>query len=84
MKKGRAAFVPGVWLGKDTESDQHFVADGSGVFKTRSVKRHPPSRQADLALLQSVTARPWDRDGHFCLSSSQAVRGGDGGRPFEL
>ena len=61
--KGRAAFVPGVWLGKDTESDQHFVADGSGVFKTRSVKRHPPSRQADLALLQSVTARPWDPAG---------------------
>ena len=30
--KGRAAFVPGVWLGKDTESDQHFVADASGVL----------------------------------------------------
>ena len=41
--KGRAAFVPGVWLGKDTESDQHFVADASGVFRARSVKRHPPS-----------------------------------------
>ena len=55
--------MPGVWLGKDTESDQHFVADSSGVFKTRRVKRHPPSRQADLALLQSVTARPWDPTG---------------------
>ena len=28
---GRAAFVPGIWLGKDTESDQHFVADSTGV-----------------------------------------------------
>ena len=45
------------------ESDQHFVADGSGVVKTRSVKRHLPSRQADLALLQSVTAHPWDPTG---------------------
>eukprot|EP00439_Symbiodinium_sp_Y106_P043798 s1674_g5.t1 len=63
-KSHPAAFVPGVWLGKDTESDQPFVAaDGSGVFKTRSVKRHLPSRQADLALLQSVTARPWDPTG---------------------
>ena len=61
--KGRAAFVPGIWLGKDTESDQHFVADASGVFKTRSVKRHPPSRQADVALLQSISARPWDPTG---------------------
>ena len=61
--KGRAAFVPGIWLGKDTESDQHFVADASGVFKTCSVKRHPPSRQADVALLQSISARPWDPTG---------------------
>ena len=61
--KGRAAFVPGIWLGKDTESDQHFVADASGVFKTRSVKRHPPSRQADVAVLQSISARPWDPTG---------------------
>ena len=49
-QKGRAAFVPGIWPSKDTESDQHFVADGTGAFKTGSVKRHPPSRQADLAL----------------------------------
>ena len=36
-QKGWAAFVRAIWLGKDTESDQHFVADGSGVCKTRSV-----------------------------------------------
>ena len=62
---GRAAFVPGVWLGKDTESDQHFVADATGVFKTRSVKASSaagPSRQADLALLQSISA-PLEPDG---------------------
>ena len=48
--KGKVSWFSGIWLGKDTESDQHFVADASGVFKTRSVKRLPPSRQADLAL----------------------------------
>ena len=47
-QKGRAAFVPGVWLGKDTESDQHFVADSTGMFKTRSVKRHPPPGKLTL------------------------------------
>ena len=46
-----------------TRSRISALADGNGVFKTRSVKRHPPSRQADLALLQSVTARPWDPTG---------------------
>ena len=50
-QKGCAAFVPGIRLGKDAASDQHFVADGMGVFKTPSVKRKPPSRQTDLALL---------------------------------
>ena len=58
--KGQPAFIPGIWLGKDTESDQHFCADGSGVFKTRTVKRFPPSKQSDLLLLQAVKARPWD------------------------
>ena len=58
--KGQPAFIPGIWLGKDTESDQHFCADGSGVFKARTVKRFPPSKQCDLLLLQAVKARPWD------------------------
>eukprot|EP00439_Symbiodinium_sp_Y106_P000441 s3079_g1.t1 len=37
--------------------DQHFVADGSGVFKARSVR--PPGKPT----LPSVTARPWDLTG---------------------
>ena len=48
---------------KDTGSDQHFVADATGVFKMRSIKRHPPSCQGDLALLQSISAHPWDPTG---------------------
>ena len=44
-------------------SDQHFVADSMGVLKTRTVKRHPPSRQEDVALLQSISVRPWDPTG---------------------
>ena len=61
--KGQLSWFEGIWLGKDTESDQHFVADATGVFKTRSVKRFPPSKQANLQLLQSVKARPWDPTG---------------------
>ena len=34
--KGKLSWFHGIWLGKDTESDQHFVADATGVFKTRS------------------------------------------------
>jgi hypothetical protein len=41
----------------------HFVADSSGVFKTRSIRRNIPSKQACLELLQSITATPWDPTG---------------------
>ena len=61
--KGKLSRFHGIWLGTDTESDQHFVADATKVFKTRSVKRLPPSRQSDLSLVQSVKARPWDPTG---------------------
>ena len=50
--KGKLSCFHGIWLGKDMESDQHFVADATGVFKNRSVKRLPPSRPSDLLLLQ--------------------------------
>ena len=55
--KGKLCWLHGIWLGKDSESDQHFV------FKTRSVKRLPPSEQSDWSLLQSVKARTWDPTG---------------------
>ena len=41
----------------------HFVADSSGVFKTRGIRRNIPSRQSSLELLQSITATPWDPTG---------------------
>ena len=75
--KGKLSWFHGIWLGKDTESDQHFVADATGVFKTRSVKRLPPSKQSDLSLLQSVKARPWDPTGskaETTLLSSRPTR----------
>ena len=60
--KGQVAWFSGIWLGRDTESDQHFVADADGVYKTRSVKRFPPSRQTDLELfLGSCGSQKGDR-----------------------
>ena len=50
-------------LGRDTESNQHFVATPHGVFKTRSLRRRPPSEQIHKALLESLKATPWDPKG---------------------
>ena len=61
--KAQLSWRDGIWLGCDTESDMHSVPDSSGVFMTRSIRRHIPSRQSSLELLQSITATPWDPTG---------------------
>ena len=57
--KSQLSWHEGIWLGRDTESDTHFVADASGVFKTRSIRRNIPSQQAMLELTQSIKSTPW-------------------------
>ena len=47
-----------LWLGHDTESNQHFVATSQGVHKTRSLRRRPPSEQVQKDLLESLQAKP--------------------------
>ncbi|CAE7254846.1 RE2 [Symbiodinium natans] len=48
-----------------------------GVIKIRSLRRRPPSEQLDLALVQSLTATPWDPRGtkvetdHFVFPPQQ-------------
>ena len=61
--KTQLSWRDGTWLGRDTESDMHFVADSSGVFKTRNIRRNILSRQSSFELLQSITATPWDPTG---------------------
>ena len=61
--KAVPACEEGLWLGRDTESNQHFVATPHGVFKTRSLRRRPPSEQIHKALLESLKATPWDPKG---------------------
>ena len=61
--KTQLSLGDGIWLGRNTESDMHFVADSSGVVKTRSIRQNIPSRQSSLELLQRITATPWDHTG---------------------
>lgn len=42
VPKAEPSCILGIWLGRCTESDVHFVADASCVFKTRSVRRLVP------------------------------------------
>ena len=61
--KSLPAWEEGLWLGRDTESNQHFVATSQGVHKTRSLRRRLPSEQVQKDLLESHWAKPWDLKG---------------------
>ena len=39
LAKADAAWKLGLWVGKDTESDEHLVLTEEGAFKTRSIRR---------------------------------------------
>ena len=63
IPKAEPSFTFGIWLGRCTESDVRFVADSSGVFKTRSVRRLVPDKRMDQQVLLSMQATPWDPKG---------------------
>ena len=58
IPKANPSFTLGVWVGRCTESDVHFVADETGVYKTRSVRRPSPSLQMNTELFLSVHSTP--------------------------
>ena len=57
--KAESAWDYGLWLGKCTRSDEHFVGAGTGVYRTRTIRRLPVSDRYDRQLFDQVTATPW-------------------------
>ena len=53
----------GIWLGRDTTSDQHFVAHSNAVYKVRGIRRLQPGSQVKRDLMQGLRALPWDPKG---------------------
>ena len=49
-----------MWLGRDTEADEHIVSTGTGITKVRTIKRQVPSKQCDQKLFLKLQATPWD------------------------
>ena len=49
----------GLWVGKDTESDEHIILTELGAFKTRNLRRRPKSEQVAVELGKKVTGLPW-------------------------
>ena len=63
VNKLQPVWSSGIWLGKDTESDETLVGTTNGVLRVRSIRRLLPSEQFNLELLTSVVGLPWAPQG---------------------
>ena len=49
----------GIWFGRCTQSDEHFVATDTNVYRTRSIRRQPLADKYKKELLATIDSTPW-------------------------
>ena len=60
LNKAGAPLVAGLWLGRDSVTDEHVIATGAGVFRTRTVKRKPAEAEWDSDAILGMVWEPWN------------------------
>ena len=67
VNKADAAFNPGIWLGRETDSGEHLIGTSSGAAKTRSIRRLAPSERWQTEIFSAFKGVPWNPrlDGKF-------------------
>ena len=56
--KAQPMWHTGIWLGRDSESDEHMICTDQGVLRTRCIRRNSPSEAHDEQLLQGMIGLP--------------------------
>ena len=52
-------FIPNIWLGRATESDEHVVGTAQGVYTARSVRPKNDQEVWNSGLIKSMKGTPW-------------------------
>ena len=52
-------FIPGIWLGRATESGEHTVGTAQGVYTVRSVRAKNDQEIWNSGLIKSMKGTPW-------------------------
>ena len=74
-RKLDAQWGQGLWLGKDSFSNEALVSTEYGrVTKSRSIRRLPPSEHYQLALLTSIRVAPWELDHYLVVRQTDVER----------
>ena len=60
LNKAGAPLIAGLWHGRDSVTDEHVIATGAGVFRTRTVKRKPMDAEWDKNAILGMTWEPWN------------------------
>ena len=60
LNKAGAPLIAGLWLGRDAVTDEHVIATGAGVFRTRTVKRKPWDAEWDKDAILGMPWEPWN------------------------
>ena len=72
----------GIWLGKCTQSDEHYVSTAQAVYRSRSIRRLPPSNRYDRELFITIETTPWRPRGLRKEPNPRFVL--EGAQPHEL
>lgn len=59
LPKAEAHLHYGAWLGKSTQSDEHYVGSAEGVIRTRDINRLPKSGRYQVDYFRNVVGAPW-------------------------
>ena len=62
-QKTTSNWSQGIWLGRGPQSDEHYIADGKEVYRSRTIRRLNRSDRYNKALLEKVVATPWATTG---------------------
>ena len=62
-QKTTSNWSQGIWLGRCPQSDEHYIADGEEVFRSRTIRRLNRTDRYNKELLEKVVATPWATTG---------------------
>ena len=59
VNKLESAWLEGIWLGRDSKTDEHLIGTPSGMVRSRALKRRVERRRWDTTLLNAMIWDPW-------------------------
>ena len=59
VNKLESAWLEGIWLGRDSKTDEHLIGTPNGMVRSRALKRRVERRRWDTTLLNAMIWDPW-------------------------